>query len=139
MIIDAMDLLYANRFDGFCLVSSDSDFTRLAVRIRESRLVVYGVWGAQNSSAVCHRLQQVHLRREPRIMSHSCLGTKGSDSHSANPWLPPRPLNTHKSPVAPTSISIPAKPVPRERRTRACSRFGNTPTQGRTETARRQT
>lgn len=42
MIIDAMDLLYTNRFDGFCLVSSDSDFTRLAGRIRESGLVVYG-------------------------------------------------------------------------------------------------
>ncbi|KAK1973950.1 NYN domain-containing protein [Colletotrichum cereale] len=42
MIIDAMDLLYTNRFDGFCLVSSDSDFTRLATRIRESGLVVYG-------------------------------------------------------------------------------------------------
>ncbi|POR31947.1 hypothetical protein TPAR_07842 [Tolypocladium paradoxum] len=42
MIIDAMDLLYSNRFDGFCLVSSDSDFTRLASRIRESGLVVYG-------------------------------------------------------------------------------------------------
>ena len=42
MIIDAMDLLYSNRFGGFCLVSSDSDFTRLAVRIRESGLVVYG-------------------------------------------------------------------------------------------------
>ncbi len=42
MIIDAMDLLYTNRFDGFCLVSSDSDFTRLAARIRESGLSVYG-------------------------------------------------------------------------------------------------
>ncbi|KAI8664435.1 HTH OST-type domain-containing protein [Fusarium keratoplasticum] len=42
MIIDAMDLLYSNKFDGFCLVSSDSDFTRLASRIRESGLVVYG-------------------------------------------------------------------------------------------------
>ncbi|KAF4974092.1 hypothetical protein FZEAL_8965 [Fusarium zealandicum] len=42
MIIDAMDLLYSNRFDGFCLVSSDSDFTRLASRVRESGLVVYG-------------------------------------------------------------------------------------------------
>ncbi|KAF9876102.1 ino80 chromatin remodeling complex protein [Colletotrichum karsti] len=42
MIIDAMDLLYTKRFDGFCLVSSDSDFTRLASRIRESGLVVYG-------------------------------------------------------------------------------------------------
>ena len=42
MIIDAMDLLYTERFDGFCLVSSDSDFTRLASRIREEGLVVYG-------------------------------------------------------------------------------------------------
>ena len=42
MVIDAMDLLYTNRFDAFCLVSSDSDFTRLASRIRESGLVVYG-------------------------------------------------------------------------------------------------
>ena len=42
MIIDAMDLLYTKRFDGFCLVSSDSDFTRLASRIREEGLLVYG-------------------------------------------------------------------------------------------------
>jgi len=42
MIIDAMDLLYSERFDGFCIVSSDSDFTRIAMRIRESGLTVYG-------------------------------------------------------------------------------------------------
>ncbi|KAJ5231295.1 uncharacterized protein N7469_005883 [Penicillium citrinum] len=42
MIIDAMDLLHMGRFDGFCLVSSDSDFTRLAARIRESGSIVYG-------------------------------------------------------------------------------------------------
>lgn len=42
LIIDAMDLLYTERFDGFCIVSSDSDFTRLASRIRESGLTVYG-------------------------------------------------------------------------------------------------
>jgi uncharacterized LabA/DUF88 family protein len=42
MIIDAMDLLNTGRFDGFCLVSSDSDFTRLASRIREEGLLVYG-------------------------------------------------------------------------------------------------
>ncbi len=42
MIIDAMDLLYTGRFHGFCIVSSDSDFTRLASRIRESGLTVYG-------------------------------------------------------------------------------------------------
>src|SRR5215475_3166588 len=42
MVIDAMDLLYLDRLDGFCIVSSDSDFTRLAARIRESGLTVYG-------------------------------------------------------------------------------------------------
>jgi len=42
LIIDAMDLLHSGGFDGFCLVSSDSDFTRLATRIRESGLAVYG-------------------------------------------------------------------------------------------------
>ena len=48
MIIDAMDLLYSGRFDGFCIVSSDSDFTRLAARIRESGLIVYG-FGARKT------------------------------------------------------------------------------------------
>ena len=42
LIIDAMDLLHTGNLDGFCLVSSDSDFTRLASRIRESGLMVYG-------------------------------------------------------------------------------------------------
>lgn len=42
LVIDAMDLLHSGRFDGFCLVSSDSDFTRLAARIREQGLDVYG-------------------------------------------------------------------------------------------------
>ena len=42
MIIDAMDLLYSDKFDGFCIVSSDSDFTRLASRLRDSGLIVYG-------------------------------------------------------------------------------------------------
>jgi uncharacterized LabA/DUF88 family protein len=42
LIIDAMDLLYTDKFDGFCIVSSDSDFTKLASRIREAGLLVYG-------------------------------------------------------------------------------------------------
>jgi len=42
LIIDAMDVLHTGNVDGFCLVSSDSDFTRLATRIREAGLVVYG-------------------------------------------------------------------------------------------------
>lgn len=43
MIIDAMDILYSGHVDGFCLVSSDSDFTRLAARLRESRMQVIGM------------------------------------------------------------------------------------------------
>lgn len=51
MIIDAMDLLYTGKFDGFCLVSSDSDFTRLAARIREAGLTVYGFGRRQTPKA----------------------------------------------------------------------------------------
>ena len=51
MIIDAMDLLYANRFDGFALVSSDSDFTALAIRIKEQGATVYGFGKLQTPEA----------------------------------------------------------------------------------------
>jgi uncharacterized LabA/DUF88 family protein len=58
MIIDAMDLLYAGHLDGFCLVSSDSDFTKLASRLRESGKRVYG-FGEQKTPrpfvAACDR------------------------------------------------------------------------------------
>lgn len=43
MIIDAMDILYTGRVEGFCLVSSDSDFTRLAIRLREAGVKVFGI------------------------------------------------------------------------------------------------
>jgi uncharacterized protein (TIGR00288 family) len=43
MIIDAMDILYSNKVDGFCLVSSDSDFTKLATRLREAGMLVIGI------------------------------------------------------------------------------------------------
>ena len=58
LVIDAMDLLHSGRVDGFCLVSSDSDFTRLASRIREHGLGVYG-FGEQKTpkslQQACHR------------------------------------------------------------------------------------
>lgn len=43
MIIDAMDILYSNKVNGFCLVSSDSDFTKLATRLREAGMLVIGI------------------------------------------------------------------------------------------------
>lgn len=51
LVIDAMDLLHSGRFDGFCLVSSDSDFTRLAARIREQGIDVYGIGQAKTPEA----------------------------------------------------------------------------------------
>ena len=58
MIIDAMDLLYTRRFDGFCLISSDSDFTGLALRIREEGLSVFGFGEEKTPDAfrnACHK------------------------------------------------------------------------------------
>ncbi len=50
LIIDAMDILYTGQVDGFCIVSSDSDFTRLAMRLREAGKVVFGI-GEQKTPA----------------------------------------------------------------------------------------
>ncbi|MBX3630107.1 MAG: NYN domain-containing protein [Nitrosomonas sp.] len=58
LIIDAMDLLYTRKFDGFCLVTSDSDFTGLAMRIREEGLTVYGFGEKKTPEAFkssCHK------------------------------------------------------------------------------------
>ncbi len=69
LVIDAMDLLHTGRFDGFCLVSSDSDFTRLASRIREQGLAVYGFGKATTPKSfvqACQRFIYVeNLSAEP--------------------------------------------------------------------------
>ncbi|MBN7799144.1 NYN domain-containing protein [Parahaliea mediterranea] len=69
MVIDAMDLLYTDKLDGFCLVTSDCDFTRLATRIRESGLVVYG-FGEQKTptslQAACDKFVFLEALEVPR-------------------------------------------------------------------------
>ncbi len=66
LIIDAMDLLYTRKFDGFCLVTSDSDFTGLAMRIREEGLTVLG-FGEQKTPAAfknaCHKFIYTEILR----------------------------------------------------------------------------
>jgi uncharacterized LabA/DUF88 family protein len=67
MIIDAMDLLYSEKLDGFCIVSSDSDFTRLASRIREAGLTVYGFGEKKTPRAfvsVCDKFIYTEILRE---------------------------------------------------------------------------
>jgi len=69
LIIDAMDLLHESRLDGFCLVSSDSDFTRLATRIREAGLFVYG-FGEEKTPepfiSACDKFIYTEILREHR-------------------------------------------------------------------------
>lgn len=58
LIIDAMDLLYTQRFDGFCLVSSDSDFTSLAIRLREEGIKVFGFGEQKTPESFCKACYQ---------------------------------------------------------------------------------
>lgn len=67
MMIDAMDLLYTGNYEGFCIVSSDSDFTRLASRLRESGTVVYGFGEKKTPEpfvAACDKFVFTELLRE---------------------------------------------------------------------------
>jgi uncharacterized LabA/DUF88 family protein len=67
MMIDAMDLLYSRNFDGFCIVSSDSDFTRLAQRLRESGMTVYGFGERKTPEpffAACDKFVYTEVLRE---------------------------------------------------------------------------
>ena len=70
LIIEAMDLLYAGNLEGFVIVSSDSDFTRLATRLRESGMTVYGIGRRTTPApfvAACDRFIYLDLlRQEPR-------------------------------------------------------------------------
>ena len=62
MVIDAMDLLYQNKVDGFCLVTSDSDFTRLAMRLREEKKYVLGMGESKTPLALTRACNKfVHL------------------------------------------------------------------------------
>lgn len=66
MIIDAMDLLYTRKFDGFCLVTSDSDFTGLAMRLREEGITVFGFGESKTPEAfrnACHKFVLTELLR----------------------------------------------------------------------------
>ncbi len=77
LVIDAMDLLHSGRFDGFCLVSSDSDFTRLASRLREQGADVYGFGNSENAGKLSAGLSPVHLYGKsgspsaPRLLQNS--------------------------------------------------------------------
>lgn len=76
LIIDAMDLLYTDKLDGFCIISSDSDFTRLAHRIRQDGVAVYGFGKRQTPKAfvaACDRFIYTELLDTPTEQSSSII------------------------------------------------------------------
>jgi hypothetical protein len=102
LIIDAMDLLYTRRFEGFCLVSSDSDFTRLAARIREEGLEVIG-FGEQKTPkpfvSACDKFIYTELLRndapaaepESAISDASAAAPTPAASAESKPTAQPTP------------------------------------------------
>jgi uncharacterized LabA/DUF88 family protein len=87
LVIDAMDLLHSGRFDGFCLVSSDSDFTRLAARIREHGVDVFG-FGEQKTPEsfrqACRRF----------VYTENLLGGTANNQDAASRSKPLQPPDT---------------------------------------------
>lgn len=87
MIIDAMDLLFTEKFDGFCIVSSDSDFTRLASRIREAGRTVYGFGERKTPKpfiSACDKFIYTEILREIAVETtqkkHTTKELKGNTS-----------------------------------------------------------
>ena len=112
LIIDAMDLLYTRRFDGFCLVSSDSDFTRLAARIREEGLEVIG-FGEQKTPkpfvTACDKFIYTELLRDDATAPENepaAPAAAPSDAPTAKPETPPAAAT---APATVTPQKIPVK------------------------------
>lgn len=87
MIIDAMDILYSHQVDGFVLVTSDSDFTRLALRLREAGKKVYGIGEKKTPSpfiAACDKFIYVEVIRGTEEKSNGKETPSHSHSHSAS-------------------------------------------------------
>jgi uncharacterized protein (TIGR00288 family) len=86
LIIDAMDLLYSNNVDVFCIVSSDSDFTRLAMRLRESGRRVYGIGARKTPEAftnACDRFTFIEvLVGQPLVPADEELRAAASSSEA---------------------------------------------------------
>ena len=83
LIIDAMDLLYTAPLDGFCIVSSDSDFTRLAIRFRESGKLVYG-FGEQKTPeslrAACNQFIYIEILSQQKLSDLASLKAESASN-----------------------------------------------------------
>jgi uncharacterized LabA/DUF88 family protein len=110
LIIDAMDLMYTGRFDGMCLVSSDSDFTRLAQRLREEGLTVYGFGERKTPDAfvqACDKFVYTEVLRAETASAEPVPRARKSPRKQAAPGSP-APTETPKPPIAaPKAATLP--------------------------------
>ena len=93
MIIDAMDILYSERVDGFCLVSSDSDFTRLATRLREAGMNVIGIGEKKTPDpfiVACDRFIYIEILRSQHKESDNNVTTDKPDKKSSVDKITPK-------------------------------------------------
>lgn len=98
LIIDAMDILHSDRVDGFCIVSSDSDFTRLATRLRESGKLVIGIGERKTPKpfiASCDKFIYVEILEKivPEKRNKTVKSTNDSAKVSIAPVVPPTLLD----------------------------------------------
>ena len=108
LVIDAMDLLYAGDLNGFCIVSSDSDFTPLASRIRESGLLVYG-FGEKKAVKSFVNACDKFIYVENLLPDSSDEGTTPNSNYKANLKPETTPLNTAQNINGSDSPSQPNK------------------------------
>lgn len=96
LIIDAMDLLYTRKFDGFCLITSDSDFTGLAMRLREEGLTVLGFGEKKTPEAfrnACHKFVFTEVLRPSSTAEPISLSPKiKSKQKVVSPLTPPEAI-----------------------------------------------
>lgn len=91
LIIDAMDLLYTRKFDGFCLITSDSDFTGLAMRLREEGLTVLGFGESKTPEAfrnACHKFVFTEVLRPSAAADLNVLPQKSDTESKVAPAQP---------------------------------------------------
>ena len=103
MIIDAMDILYSEKVNGFCLVSSDSDFTRLATRLREAGMQVFGIGEKKTPESfivACDKFIYIEILKYQREGSESELAEKKSSQKDNIDKITPKVIRLISSTIS---------------------------------------
>jgi hypothetical protein len=109
LIIDAMDILYSGKVGGFCIVSSDSDFTRLATRLREAGMTVYGMGEKKTPLpfiSACDKFIYIEILEAPIPEEKPAPASSSPTRRKATPASAPNPIA-----AAPAPAPAPPKPM----------------------------